>query len=129
MNTFGPGFLESALGIFRKRFPDGPNQDEPTMTVMGVPRPIDHLFFGLPEGWEASLERVDDRYDSDHHPLIGMVALEGQQVAEDLGGAARPPCAHRHVRHQLSDSGRGLPGHGPISVAPPHATNRVGATC
>ena len=80
MNTFGPGFLESALGIFRKRFPDGPRQDEPTMTVMGVPRPIDHLFFGLPEGWEASLERVDDRYGSDHHP-------EAQEQRDDSSAA------------------------------------------
>ena len=35
---------------------------------------IDHLFFRLDEGWNASTERVDDRFGSDHYPVLGRFA-------------------------------------------------------
>jgi endonuclease/exonuclease/phosphatase family metal-dependent hydrolase len=34
---------------------------------------LDHLFFDLPEGWEAARQVLADRYGSDHHPVIGVV--------------------------------------------------------
>jgi len=36
---------------------------------------LDHLFFGLPEGWDARYKVVDDRYASDHSPLVGWVRM------------------------------------------------------
>ena len=35
---------------------------------------IDYLFFRLAPGWTASTTRVDDRFGSDHHPVLGRFA-------------------------------------------------------
>jgi endonuclease/exonuclease/phosphatase family metal-dependent hydrolase len=75
LNTWSPGFLESALGILREQLPDGPPFSAPTMNVGGIPRQLDHLLFRVPDGWQVSLERVNDRYGSDHHPVLGVVRL------------------------------------------------------
>ena len=37
------------------------------------PMRLDHLLFRLPDGWMATLRRADDRYGSDHYPLIAIV--------------------------------------------------------
>jgi endonuclease/exonuclease/phosphatase family metal-dependent hydrolase len=77
LNPWSAGFLESAVGLLRERFPDGPPFDAPTMTVGGIPRRLDHLLFRLPDGWRASLRRLDDRYGSDHHPVLGVLRVDG----------------------------------------------------
>ena len=77
LNTWSVGFLESAVETLRERFPDGPPFAAPTMTVGGIPRQLDHLLFRLPDGWRASLLRVDDRYGSDHHPVLGVLTVGG----------------------------------------------------
>lgn len=38
---------------------------------------LDHLFFGLPETWSAHYQVIDDRYGSDHKPLVGWVTMSG----------------------------------------------------
>ena len=35
---------------------------------------IDHLFFRLDKGWQASTERVGDRFGSDHYPVLGRLS-------------------------------------------------------
>ena len=42
---------------------------------------LDHLFFGLPDQWEARYDVVDDRYASDHSPLLGWVRMGGAHRA------------------------------------------------
>jgi endonuclease/exonuclease/phosphatase family metal-dependent hydrolase len=37
------------------------------------PMRLDHLLFRLPGGWTAALRRADDRYGSDHYPLIATI--------------------------------------------------------
>jgi endonuclease/exonuclease/phosphatase family metal-dependent hydrolase len=32
---------------------------------------LDYLFFRLPDGWHGSTTRLDERFGSDHHPVIG----------------------------------------------------------
>jgi endonuclease/exonuclease/phosphatase (EEP) superfamily protein YafD len=34
---------------------------------------LDYLFFRLPTGWRAHVERGPERYGSDHYPLIGWL--------------------------------------------------------
>ena len=34
---------------------------------------LDYLFFRLADGWVASTARIDDRFGSDHHPVIGIL--------------------------------------------------------
>ena len=36
---------------------------------------LDFLFFRLKDGWTASTARVEVKYGSDHHPVIGRLAL------------------------------------------------------
>jgi endonuclease/exonuclease/phosphatase family metal-dependent hydrolase len=70
LNTLlGPS--EPAWRLFAMRFPDTPtDQSHPTFRERLV---LDHLFFDLPDGWTAERRVVDDRYGSDHHPVLGMV--------------------------------------------------------
>jgi hypothetical protein len=35
---------------------------------------LDYLFFRLPEGWSGSTERVEEKFGSDHHPIVGRFA-------------------------------------------------------
>ena len=37
---------------------------------------IDYLFFKLPRGWYGSTRRLDDRFGSDHHPVMGRFDRE-----------------------------------------------------
>jgi endonuclease/exonuclease/phosphatase family metal-dependent hydrolase len=39
------------------------------------PLRLDHVLFRLPPGWHASLKRADDRYGSDHYPLIAVLEV------------------------------------------------------
>lgn len=37
------------------------------------PLRLDHMLFRLPPGWSTSVKRADDRYGSDHYPLIAVI--------------------------------------------------------
>ena len=81
LNTWSLGFLEDALEILRARFPDTPPVSEPTYSAAGVlGRQLDHLLFRLPPEYQVHVQRVSDRYGSDHHPLVGVVRF---RAAED----------------------------------------------
>jgi endonuclease/exonuclease/phosphatase family metal-dependent hydrolase len=73
LNTLlGPA--EPAWRLFAMRFPDTPkDQALPTFRERLV---LDHLFFDLPDGWTARRHVVEDRYGSDHHPVLGIVNRE-----------------------------------------------------
>jgi endonuclease/exonuclease/phosphatase family metal-dependent hydrolase len=70
LNTWlGPG--EPAWRALLERFGDTPSDRlEPTFLDRLV---LDHLFFDLPGGWEATTDVVDNRYGSDHHPVVGVI--------------------------------------------------------
>jgi endonuclease/exonuclease/phosphatase family metal-dependent hydrolase len=71
MNTMlGPG--EPAWQAFLNRFPDTPPRPEPTFRDRLV---LDHLFLDLPAGWAATRRVVEERYGSDHHPVLGEIRL------------------------------------------------------
>jgi endonuclease/exonuclease/phosphatase family metal-dependent hydrolase len=69
MNTMlGP--TEPAWRAFLDRFPDTPPRPEPTFRDRLV---LDHLFLDLPDGWTATRRVIEDRYGSDHHPVLGVI--------------------------------------------------------
>jgi len=74
LNTLlGPA--EPAWRLFGSRFPDTPPDDSgPTFRERLV---LDHLFFDLPDGWTARRRVLEDRYGSDHHPVVGVVFSTG----------------------------------------------------
>jgi endonuclease/exonuclease/phosphatase family metal-dependent hydrolase len=75
LNTWSLEPLESAVPFLRAHFPQTPiGPEEATFsTGWGYSRRLDHMFFRLPSGWLARYARVDDRYGSDHHPLLAWV--------------------------------------------------------
>ena len=78
LNTWSLGPLEGAIGILQNHFPvPAGYTPEPTFgTASGLGgMTLDRLMFRLPEPWSAVSRRIDDRYGSDHHPLLGWVRL------------------------------------------------------
>jgi endonuclease/exonuclease/phosphatase family metal-dependent hydrolase len=67
------GFSDQAFRETARIFPDTRVTDR-RPTFRGWLR-LDHLFFRLPEGWTGKFRRADDRYGSDHHPLIATIEL------------------------------------------------------
>jgi endonuclease/exonuclease/phosphatase family metal-dependent hydrolase len=67
------GHSEPAWRAFAERFPDTPSDGfEPTFRDRLV---LDHVFFHLPPGWQAHRWVSADRYGSDHHPVVGTIAV------------------------------------------------------
>jgi endonuclease/exonuclease/phosphatase family metal-dependent hydrolase len=69
-NTWG-GFDEPAYRQALAAFPDTSVRD--TRPTFGWGLRLDHLFFRLPEGWTADSVRLDDRFGSDHYPIMGKI--------------------------------------------------------
>jgi endonuclease/exonuclease/phosphatase family metal-dependent hydrolase len=83
----GPGVLggdlntwlgtdEPALTALGRRFDAPP--DDATAPTFGNRLVLDHLFFDLPSGWTASRRVIADRYNSDHHPVLGLIVAGGR---------------------------------------------------
>ena len=70
LNTWlGPE--EPAWRLLLERFDDTPR--DPLTPTFRDRLMLDHLFFDLPDGWEAVREVVAERYGSDHHPVLGVI--------------------------------------------------------
>ena len=65
------GFSDRAFTETAKAFP-GTRVTDRRATFHGILR-LDHLFFRLPERWTAAFARAEDRYGSDHYPLIATI--------------------------------------------------------
>jgi endonuclease/exonuclease/phosphatase (EEP) superfamily protein YafD len=71
-NTWS-GFLDQAYLTLARRFPATRVVDR-RATFRGLLR-LDHLFFRLEPGWTAGFRRADERFGSDHFPLVGTVRV------------------------------------------------------
>jgi endonuclease/exonuclease/phosphatase family metal-dependent hydrolase len=67
------GFNDQAFRETARAFP-GTRVTDRRATFRGLLR-LDHLFFRLPDGWNAQFRRADERYGSDHYPLIATIDL------------------------------------------------------
>ena len=72
-NTWS-GFSDQAYLTLARQFPAVPPSDR-RPTFRGLLR-LDHLFFRLEPGWSATFRRADDRFRSDHYPLIATVRFQ-----------------------------------------------------
>lgn len=74
LNTWALGSREAAFRILRPSLPRPAKlQPEATARRLGVPRRLDYLLLDAPASWDFTERRLADRYDSDHHPLIGVL--------------------------------------------------------
>jgi endonuclease/exonuclease/phosphatase family metal-dependent hydrolase len=77
------GFADGAYAELARAFP-GSRPVDRRATFRGLLR-LDHLFFRLPDGWHAEYRRGDDRFGSDHFPLIATVKIsEGRPMSREL---------------------------------------------
>lgn len=65
-----PAYRETARAFPQTRVTDG------RPTFRGLMR-LDHLFFRLAPRWRGGFRRAEQRFGSDHHPLIGTLDVEG----------------------------------------------------
>jgi len=72
-NTWS-GFSDQAYITLARQFPAVAASDR-RPTFRGVLR-LDHLFFRLDPGWSATFRRADNRFRSDHYPLIATVRFQ-----------------------------------------------------
>ena len=64
------GFRDAAYREMTKVARPAPDQDR---RASFGPMRLDHLLFRLPEGWRAVLRRAEQRYGSDHYPLVAVI--------------------------------------------------------
>jgi endonuclease/exonuclease/phosphatase family metal-dependent hydrolase len=98
LNTWSAGFLEGAVGILGSRFPETPTFRGPTFRAAGVlSRRLDHLLARLPDAHRAQVRRIEHRYGSDHHPLLGVVRFHVADApeAQPASPAAAPAAGAR----------------------------------
>ncbi len=66
------GTDEPAYRELQRAYAQTPSADRrPTFAHAGLR--VDYLFFRLPDGLSAEYRRLDDRYGSDHYPLLGWI--------------------------------------------------------
>ena len=70
-NTIRSGAGEDAYRLARAWSHSLGHEDPRNTHMMGR---LDYLFFRLADGWTASTERLDERFGSDHYPVIGTFA-------------------------------------------------------
>ncbi len=100
LNTWSLSALEGAVRYLRAQFQGTP--PEPRKGTfewgLGVTRRLDHMFFRLPPGWRVAVARVNDRYGSDHFPLLARIVMVAERPEHGLARGARacgPPAAAR----------------------------------
>ena len=67
-NTVQSGADEDAYRLARSWATGFVKEDSRNTHMMGR---LDYLFFRLADGWTASTKRLDDRFGSDHYPVVG----------------------------------------------------------
>jgi endonuclease/exonuclease/phosphatase family metal-dependent hydrolase len=70
-NTVRSGAGEDAYHLARMWATSLAREDARDTHMMGR---LDYLFFRLNNGWTASTRRLDERFGSDHHPVLGTFA-------------------------------------------------------
>jgi endonuclease/exonuclease/phosphatase family metal-dependent hydrolase len=76
-NTWGTRHMETVLRYVHEAFGQPVRLDDKT-TVEARMRPdrqVDYMFFRLPEPCRGRYSRLENRFGSDHHPLLGWVQL------------------------------------------------------
>jgi endonuclease/exonuclease/phosphatase family metal-dependent hydrolase len=74
LNTWAPGMFEGAPELLERAFPDAPELSDATFRWAGlVGRKLDHLLMRFERPSEMSIQVVDARYGSDHHPVLAVI--------------------------------------------------------
>jgi endonuclease/exonuclease/phosphatase family metal-dependent hydrolase len=72
-NTIKGGAREDAYRLARSWSSGLKREDARNTHMMGR---LDYLFFKLPNGWSADTRRLEERFGSDHYPVMGTISAE-----------------------------------------------------
>ena len=77
LNTWGSRYMETALEALREVFPQPDTLDSRiTATRRFLPdKRMDYMLFSLADPCRGDYARLDDRFGSDHYPLLGWVEV------------------------------------------------------
>jgi endonuclease/exonuclease/phosphatase family metal-dependent hydrolase len=74
LNTWTRGTDEDAFRTLRRLLPRPDAIDmRPTANRLGRGRKLDYLLLRAPSAWHFTERRIDDRYLSDHNPILGVL--------------------------------------------------------
>ena len=76
-NTVRSGAREQAYRLARAWAQGMGSEDHRDTHLMGR---LDYLFFKVADGWSASTRRLDERFGSDHYPVLGAFAKLGSGI-------------------------------------------------
>jgi len=65
------GYRDAAYRELAARLPSRAAVDDRRATF--GPMRLDHLLFRLPDGWRGEIRRADQKYGSDHYPLVALI--------------------------------------------------------
>jgi endonuclease/exonuclease/phosphatase family metal-dependent hydrolase len=71
LNTWWSGPSEPAYRELRRFFPQ--TDPSPMQTTLRAGRILDYVFYRLPPTWRGESRRLNDRFGSDHYPLVGRI--------------------------------------------------------
>jgi len=71
-NTVRDGAHERAIHLLRQWSTGLASEDLRDTHMMGR---LDYLFFNMPQGWNASTRRLNERFGSDHYPVVGELII------------------------------------------------------
>jgi endonuclease/exonuclease/phosphatase family metal-dependent hydrolase len=75
LNTWAGGWSEPAFGKLRARFPQTVSPAD--ASGFGQRRMLDYVFLRTPTSWLSTLTAIDDRFGSDHRPVVARIELSG----------------------------------------------------
>lgn len=71
-NTVRDGAHERAIRLLRQWSTGLASEDPRDTHLMGR---LDYLFFNMPKGWNAWTRRLNERFGSDHYPVVGELII------------------------------------------------------
>jgi endonuclease/exonuclease/phosphatase family metal-dependent hydrolase len=75
LNTWAGGWSEPAFGKLRAHFPQTINPAD--ASGFGQRRMLDYVFLRTPASWSGTLTAIDNRFGSDHRPVVARIELSG----------------------------------------------------
>ena len=77
LNTWSFKFMETSLTFFRKHFPSTPSHEGKSFTIpLWNDRRLNHMYFRLPDACFARYVLINNKYGSDHRPLLGWITCQ-----------------------------------------------------
>ena len=82
LNTWAGGWSEPAFDTLRSHFPQ--TLDPSLASGFGQRRLLDYVFLRVPAAWFSTLTAIEDRFGSDHRPVLAWIELTDRSFQSPL---------------------------------------------